>query len=139
MSQILSQPGVEELSEDELIANLKESILSEMDPNPDKIKEVQNKTDQWYNGLKEKAKADYDRMVARTPGIARKILPSFEKYFNKIEEQELPKWINLLLRQRYTETEVEYGISNDDIREEYRIKIDGTKVKVKRKRGKEKE
>jgi hypothetical protein len=139
LSQILSQPGVEELSEDELIANLKESILSEMDPNPDKIKEVQNKTDQWYNGLKEKAKADYDRMVARTPGIARKILPSFEKYFNKIEEQELPKWIKLLLRQRYTETEVEYGISNDDIREEYRIKIDGTKVKVKRKRGKEKE
>jgi hypothetical protein len=110
-----------------------------MDPNPDKIKEVQNKTDQWYNGLKEKAKADYDRMVARTPGIARKILPSFEKYFNKIEEQELPKWIKLLLRQRYTETEVEYGISNNDIREEYRIKIDGTKVKVKRKRGKEKE
>jgi hypothetical protein len=139
LSQILSQPGVEELSEDELIANLKESILSEMDPNPDKIKEVQNKTDQWYNGLKEKAKADYDRMVARTPGIARKILPSFEKYFNKIEEQELPKWIKLLLRQRYTETEVEYGISNNDIREEYRIKIDGTKVKVKRKRGKEKE
>mgnify|MGYP007047356256 CR=1 FL=1 len=139
LSQILSQPGVEELSEDELIANLKESILSEMDPNPDKIKEVQNKTDQWYNGLKEKAKADYDRMVARTPGIARKILPSFEKYFNKIEKQELPKWIKLLLRQKYTETEVEYGISNDDIREEYRIKIDGTKVKVKRKRGKEKE
>ena len=61
-----------------------------------------------------------------------------EEYFNKIEEQELPKWIKLLLRQRYTETEVNYGIQLDDIREEYRIKINGTKVKVKRKRGRKK-
>ena len=137
LNQVLSQPGVEELSEDELIANLKESILSEMDPNPDKIEEVKNKTEQWYEGLKAKAQADYDRLVARTP-MAKKILPPFEEYFNKIEEQELPKWIKLLLRQRYTETEVNYGIQLDDIREEYRIKINGTKVQVKRKRGRKK-
>jgi hypothetical protein len=137
LNQVLSQPGVEELSEDELIANLKESILSEMDPNPDKIEEIKNKTEQWYEGLKAKAQADYDRLVSRTP-MAKKILPPFEEYFNKIEEQELPKWIKLLLRQRYTETEVNYGIQLDDIREEYRIKINGTKVKVKRKRGRKK-
>tara|TARA_R100001463_G_scaffold9112_1_gene27406 strand:+ start:3316 stop:6318 length:3003 start_codon:yes stop_codon:yes gene_type:complete len=137
LNQVLSQPGVEELSEDELIANLKESILSNMDPNPDKIEEIKNKTEQWYEGLKSKAQADYDRLVSRTP-MARKILPPFEEYFNKIEEQELPKWIKLLLRQRYTETEVNYGIQLDDIREEYRIKINGTKVKVKRKRGRKK-
>ena len=137
LNQVLSQPGVEELSEDELIANLKESILSNMDPNPDKIEEIKNKTEQWYEGLKAKAQADYDRLVSRTP-MAKKILPPFEEYFNKIEEQELPKWIKLLLRQRYTETEVNYGIQLDDIREEYRIKINGTKVKVKRKRGRKK-
>jgi hypothetical protein len=137
LNQVLSQPGIENMSEDELIANLKESILSEMDPNPDKIEQIKNKTDQWYEGLKAKAQADYDRLVARTP-MAKKILPPFEEYFDKIEEQELPKWIKSLLRQRYTETEVNYGIQSDDIREEYRIKIDGTKVKVKRKRGRKK-
>ena len=137
LNQVLSQPGIENMSEDELIANLKESILSEMDPNPDKIEQIKNKTDQWYEGLKAKAQADYDRLVARTP-MAKKILPPFEEYFGKIEEQELPKWIKSLLRQRYTETEVNYGIQSDDIREEYSIKINGTKVKVKRKRGRKK-
>jgi len=138
LSQILSQPGVEELSEDELIASLKESILSEMDPNPNKIEEVKRKTDQWYSGLEEKARGDWQKLVAMAV-ITKKVPPPFDEYFGKIAEQELPKWITLLLRQRYTETEVEYGISQDDIREEYRIKIDGTKVKVKRKRGKRKE
>ena len=137
LSQILSQPGVEELSEDELIANLKESILSEMDPNPNKIDEIKRKTEQWYSGLEEKAKTDWDRLVAMAV-ITKKVPPPFDTYFGKIVEQELPKWIKLLLRQKYTETEVEYGIQQDDIREEYRIKIDGTKVKVKRKRGKRK-
>jgi len=138
LSQILSQPGVEELSEDELIANLKESILSEMDPNPNKVEEVKRKTDQWYSGLEEKARGDWQKLVAMAV-ITKKVPPPFDTYFGKIVEQELPKWIKLLLRQKYTETEVEYGISQDDIREEYRIKIDGTKVKVKRKRGKRKE
>tara|TARA_R110000796_G_scaffold30657_9_gene81742 strand:- start:4 stop:3006 length:3003 start_codon:yes stop_codon:yes gene_type:complete len=137
LNQVLSQPGVEELSEDELIANLKESILSEMDPNPDKIEEIKNKTEQWYEGLKAKAQADYDRLVAMTP-MSKKTLPPFEEYFEKIEEQELPKWIKLLLRQRYTETEIHYGIQVDDIKEEFKIKINGTKIKVKRKRGRRK-
>ncbi len=138
ISQVLSQPGVENLSEEELVATLKESILSEMDPNPNKVEEVKRKTDQWYSGLEEKAKADWQKLVAMAV-ITKKVPPPFDEYFGKIAEQELPKWIKLLLRQKYTETEVEYGISQDDIREEYRIKIDGTKVKVKRKRGKRKE
>ena len=137
LNQVLSQPGVEELSEDELIANLKESILSEMDPNPNKIEEIKNKTEPWYKGLEEKAKADWQRLVALAV-VTKKVPPPFETYFNRIVEQELPKWIKLLLRQKYTETEVNYGIQLDDIREEYRIKIKGTKVKVKRKRGRKK-
>ena len=53
MNQVLSQPGVEELSEDELIANLKESILSEMDPNPDKIeRKLKIKTNNGMEGFK---------------------------------------------------------------------------------------
>ena len=134
LSSILSQPGIENLSEDELVATLKESILSEMDPNPNKIDEIKNKTDQWYSGLEAKSKADWQRLVAMSV-VTKKVPPPFDIYFEKIVEQELPKWIKLLLRQRYTETEVNYGIQADDIREEYRIKIDGTKVKVKRKRG----
>lgn len=135
ISQILSQPGVENLTEEELISTLKESILSEMDPNPEKIEEIKRKTTQWYSGLEEKSRSDWQILIARS--VATKTVPPpFEEYFGKVVEQELPKWIRLLLRQRYTETEVEYGISQEEIREEYRIVIDGTKVKVKRKRGK---
>ena len=125
------------MSEDELISTLKESILSEMDPNPDKIDEIKSKTDQWYSGLEEKSRADWQRLVAMSV-VTKMVPPPFDIYFGKIVEQELPKWIKLLLRQRYTETEVNYGIQADDIREEYRIKIDGTKIKVKRKRGRKK-
>ena len=134
LSSVLSQPGVENLSEEELISTIKESILSEIDPNPDKVNEVNRKTTQWYGGLESKARSDWEILVARSVGT-RTVPPPFEEYFEKIVEQELPKWIKLLLRQKYTETEVEYGISQEEIREEYRIVIDGTKVKVKRKRG----
>ena len=137
ISSILSQPGVENLSEAELIATLKESILSEIDPNPDKVNEINRKTTQWYGGLEGKSRSDWEILVARSAGT-KTTPPPFEEYFSSIVEQELPKWIKLLLRQRYTETEVNYGIQLDDIREEYRIKIDGTKVKVKRKRGRKK-
>ncbi len=137
ISSILSQPGVENLSEAELIATLKESILSEIDPNPDKVNEINRKTTQWYGGLEGKARSDWEILVARSAGT-RTTPPPFEEYFETIVEQELPKWIRLLLRQRYTETEVEFGISQEEIREEYRITIDGTKVKVKRKRGRKK-
>jgi len=137
ISSILSQPGVENLSEAELIATLKESILSEIDPNPDKVNEINRKTTQWYGGLEGKARSDWEILVARSAGT-KTTPPPFEEYFETIVEQELPKWIRLLLRQRYTETEVEFGISQEEIREEYRITIDGTKVKVKRKRGRKK-
>ena len=137
LSSVLSQPGIENMSEDELISTLKESILSEMDPNPDKIDEIKSKTDQWYSGLEEKSRADWQRLLALSV-VTKVVPPPFDIYFGKIVEQELPKWIKLLLRQRYTETEVNYGIQSDDIREEYRIKIDGTKIKVKRKRGRKK-
>jgi hypothetical protein len=40
------------LTDEELVSKLKESILSSIDPNPDKVKEVEKKTQQWYDGLR---------------------------------------------------------------------------------------
>ena len=123
LSQILSEPGVNDLNEDELAAKLKQSILSEIDPNPDKVKEVQRKTEQWYEGLKSQARSTWERRVLKKP---------FDKYFESVVKEALPQWVRFLLRQRYTENEVNYGIQDDEIRDRFRIKIDGTKVKVKR-------
>ena len=56
----------------------------------------------------------------------------FEDYFLKVEEQELPKWIKLLLRQRYTENEIQYGIDDMDIRDKFSIGFGpNSEVKVK--------
>ena len=123
LSQILSEPGVNDLNEDELAAKLKQSILSEIDPNPDKVKEVQRKTEQWYEGLKSKARSTWERSRSKKP---------FDRYFESVVKEELPKWVTLLLRQKYTENEVNYGIQDDEIRDRFRIKIKGTKVKVRR-------
>lgn len=123
LSQILSEPGMEDLNEDELASKLKQSILSEIDPNPDKVKEVQRKTEQWYEGLKSKARSNWER---------RRLKKSFDKYFESVVKESLPQWVRLLLRQRYTENEINYGIQDDEIRDRFRIKIDGTKVKVRR-------
>ena len=123
LSQILSEPGVNDLNEDELAAKLKQSILSEIDPNPDKVKEVQRKTEQWYEGLKSKTRSTWERSRSKKP---------FDRYFESVVKEELPKWVTLLLRQRYTENEVNYGIQDDEIRDRFRIKIKGTKVKVRR-------
>ena len=59
-------------------------------------------------------------------------VPPFEVYYDSVEAQELPKWVKFLLRNRYTETEVDYGISQDEIRDKYKITIgDDGSVKVK--------
>ena len=123
LSQILSEPGVNDLNENELAEKLKQSVLSEIDPNPDKVEEVKRKTEQWYEGLKSKARSTWERVRIKKP---------FDVYFESVVKEELPKWIRLLLRQRYTENEIDYGIQDDEIRDRYRIKIDGTKVKVRR-------
>ena len=56
----------------------------------------------------------------------------YEDYFTKVEEQELPKWVKLLLRQEYTETEIQYGINDLNIRDKYQIGFGpNSEVKVK--------
>ena len=128
LNQILNQPGNEELDPEQFATSLKQSILDEVDPNPEKIQEVKDKTDQWYEGLKEKAKIEYEEFI-KTKKL-KQPKPQFEQFFQDIEEQELPKWIKFLLRQRYTETEVESGLEKNEIRDKFKILINGNDVKV---------
>ena len=131
VGQILNQPGNEQLSDEELLATLKSQVLSSLDPNPDKVEEVRRKTAQWYEGLRNQAKIDWEQLTIRNNQSGIPSIP-FEDYFLKVEEQELPKWIKLLLRQRYTETEVQYGIDDMDIRDKFQIGFGpNSEVKVK--------
>ena len=127
LSKILSEPGNQNLTDEELVSKLKSSILSGIDPNPDKVEEVKNKTQQWYAGLQQQTKIDWEQLYQDNRW--KKIpIPPYEVYYNNIEKQELPKWVIFLLRNRYTETEIDYGISQDEIRDKYKIVIkdDGT-------------
>lgn len=131
VGQILNQPGNEQLSDEELLATLKTQVLSSLDPNPDKVKEVQRKTSQWYEGLKNQSRIDWEQLTIRNNRAGIPPIP-FEDYFLKVEKQELPKWVKLLLRQRYTETEIQYGIEDMDIRDKFQIGFGpNSEVKVK--------
>ena len=130
IGQVLNQPGSENLSDEELLATLKSQVLGSLDPNPDKVKEVQRKTEQWYEGLRTQTRIDWEQLTLNSP---RGIPPMpYEDYFTKVEEQELPKWVKLLLRQEYTETEIQYGINDLNIRDKYQIGFGpNSEVKVK--------
>ena len=131
ISNILSVPGNQNLTDEELISKLKESILSSIDPNPDKVKEVEKKTQQWYEGLQRQTRIEWEQLFMQSQ-YSKDPVPPFEVYYDSVEEQELPKWIKFLLRNRYTETEVDYGISQDEIRDKYKITIgDDGSVKIK--------
>jgi hypothetical protein len=131
VGQILNQPGSEQLSDEELLATLKTQVLSSLDPNPDKVKEVQRKTAQWYEGLRNQARIDWEQSTIRNNQAGIPPIP-FEDYFLKVEEQELPKWVKLLLRRRYTETEIQFGIDDMDIRDKFQIGFGpNSEVKVK--------
>tara|TARA_R110000737_G_C14622715_1_gene493756 strand:+ start:6019 stop:9099 length:3081 start_codon:yes stop_codon:yes gene_type:complete len=129
LNSIMNNPGSEELNIDEFAAKLKSSILDEIDPNPDKVEEITKKTTQWKEGLKEKTKADWEILFRRTRNT-KNPTPPFELYYLSIEEQELPTWIRFLLRQRYTELEVQGGIKDEDLGDKYKIKINDNEVKV---------
>ena len=131
ISNILSVPGNQNLTDEELVSKLKESILSSIDPNPDKVKEVEKKTQQWYDGLRKQTKIEWEQLFMQSK-FNKEPVPPFEVYYDNVEAQELPKWVKLLLRNRYTETEVDYGISQDEIRDKYKLIIgDDGSVKVK--------
>ena len=122
ISKILSEPGSQNLTDEELVSKLKSSILSSIDPNPDKVEEIKRKTQQWYEGLQEQTKIDWEQLFRENEW--RKIpTPPYSVYYDNIEKQELPKWVKFLLRNRYTQTEVDYGISQDEIRDKYKIII----------------
>jgi len=122
ISKILSEPGNQNLTDEELVSKLKQSILSGIDPNPDKVEEIKKKTQQWYEGLQQQTKIEWEQLFMQSR-YNKKPVPPFEVYYDTVEKQELPKWVKLLLRNRYTETEVDYGISQDEIRDKYKIVI----------------
>jgi hypothetical protein len=122
VSQILNKPGSENMSEEELISNLKSQVLSSMDPNPDKVEELKRKTSQWYEGLRKKTRIDWEQLTMNYKK-PKDPVPLYEDYYDQIEKQELPKWIKFLTRQRYTETEIQYGIDDVRIRDKYQFKF----------------
>ena len=141
LSNILNQPGAENLTEDELLEKLKGEIVNSIDPNPEKIDEVREKTQQWYGGIRSKARADFDqlKLAASIPKGGGPVFNAsdayeFEPYVSKIEEKEIPKWIKLLQRSGYTEAEITGGLSNVGIKDKYEIKFDDKgKLSVKKK------
>ena len=141
LSNILKEPGVENLSEEELVKKLKGEILSSIDPNPEKIEEVKEKTQNWYKGIRGKARTDFDRLKlsAYIPKGGGNVFESpdayeFEPFVTKIEKAEIPKWVKLLQRSGYTEAEIQAGLSNEGISDKYDITFDDKgKVNIRKK------
>ncbi len=123
LSNLLKEPGIEDLSEEELIEKLKGDVLSGLDPNPEKTDEVKELTRQWYEGLRARASIDYEQL--KVQAVAAKLPdPDFEPYISKIELREIPRWIKLLRRKKYTQTEIDAGLSGEGIKDKYEIKVD---------------
>ena len=118
------------MSDTELFNTLKQQILSTVDPNPTKVEEVKRKTEQWYEGLKEQTRIDWEQLTLNYRPPQRPTPPSFEDYFTQVEEQALPQWIRTLQRAKYTETEINYGINDVNIRDKWQIKIGPEPSKV---------
>lgn len=120
LSQLQKIPNRNDLTTEEQIQKSKENILSNTDPNPDKLEEISMKTRNWYEGLKGKAETDFEQLTLYSGGDE----SDFDKYFEKIAKEEIKKWTRLLLNSGYTETEVEYGISIEEIRNNFRVEIE---------------
>jgi hypothetical protein len=131
ISNLLKSPGSQNLSDTELFNTLKEQVLSTIDPNPVKVDEVKKKTELWYEGLRESTRIDWEQLTLNYRRPRRPAPPPYETYFTQIEQQALPAWIRKLLRSNYTETEVQTGISDPNIRDKYTIKIGPEPSKVK--------
>ena len=131
----MSSPGVFNLNPEELSEKLKNNILNSIDPNPEKIKEISKKTSIWLKGLKKSTKIDYQQLTRFMHPVARKVFKPFEEYYDGIEEKEFEKWILFLLSKNYTRNEIQSGIDEEELRDEYKIKFDqtgkgGKKLKV---------
>ena len=131
LSNLLKSPNSQNLSDAELFSTLKEQVLSSFDPNPAKIDEVRRKTEQWYEGLRNSTRLDWEQLTLNYRPPQRPAPPSYEDYFTEIEKEALPKWIKTLLRSGYTENEIQMGISDLSIRDKYQLKIGPEPSKVK--------
>lgn len=132
LSQLQRIPNGNNLTTEERIQRSKENILSNVDPNPDKLKEVSSKTQTWYEGLKGRAEADFEQLTLSSGGSE----SDFDKYFEKIVKDELKNWTRLLLNSGYSEQEVELGVQVNEIRENFRFEIqDDGEIIVKKRSG----
>ncbi len=123
LNNLLKSPGSQDLSDTELFNTLKEQILSTVDPNPNKVEEVKRKTAQWYEGLRNSTRLEWEQLTLNYRPPQRPAPPEYETYFTQIEELALSQWVRTLQRAKYTDTEIQYGISNMNIRDKYQIKI----------------
>ena len=121
LSSIMSEPGALNLNGEELAEKLKNNIIGSINPNPEKVEEIKKKTEIWLEGLREKAQVDYDQLTLNTHPMERAALPTFEQYFEGIEQEELEKWVKFLLTKNYTEEEIQAGIQSEELRDEYKI------------------
>ena len=78
----------------------------------------------WLEGLKESTKIDYEQIVLNMHPKQRMAYPPFEVYYDGIEAGELDKWIRFLLSKGYTREEIESGVQEEELRDEYKIKFD---------------
>ena len=123
LSDIMSEPGVFDLNGEELAEKLKNNIVSAINPNPEKVEEIKKKTEIWLEGLKKQTKIDYEQLTLGLHPRARSKYPPYEIYYDNIEIEELEKWIKFLLSKEYTEEEIESGIREEELRDEYKIKF----------------
>tara|TARA_R110002050_G_scaffold251802_3_gene390103 strand:+ start:1770 stop:5219 length:3450 start_codon:yes stop_codon:yes gene_type:complete len=132
LSDIMSEPGVFNLNGEELAEKLKNNIVSAINPNPEKIKEIKNKTTIWLEALKKQSKIDYEQLTLNMHPKQRAAFKTFEVYYEEIEQQELENWITFLLSKKYTEEEIQSGIREEELRDEYKIKfnVKGKKGRV---------
>ena len=131
LSNLLKSPNSQDLSDQELFNTLKNQVLSTVDPNPNKVEEVRRKTEQWYEGLRNSTRIDWEQLTLNYRPPQRPAPPDYEDYFTQVEQQALPQWIRTLQNQKYTETEIQYGIDDVNIRDKYQIKIGPERNKVK--------
>ena len=130
LSDIMSEPGVFDLNGEELAEKLKNNIIGAINPNPEKIEEIKNKTEIWLEALKKQTKIDYEQLTLGMHPKARAKFKPYEVYYDEIEQEELENWIKFLLSKKYTEEEIQAGIREEELRDEYKIKFN-----VKGKRG----
>ena len=101
LNNLLKSPGSQDLSDTELFNTLKEQILSTVDPNPNKVEEVKRKTAQWYEGLRNSTRLEWEQLTLNYRPPQRPAPPEYETYFTQVEELALPQWVRTLQRAKF--------------------------------------